>query len=103
MLGASPASDTSVDVTGETLSALRAAGLPARGVLRDVVDMGISIGDGRLYRMRLDVIADGRPGTQVEHVALVPGSARWRMVTGVTLPLYIDRTRPAHLAVDWDA
>jgi hypothetical protein len=99
--GGRSTADTSVDVTGETLSALRAAGVPARGVLREVTDMGISIGDGRLFRMRLHVIADGRPGTQVEHVALVPGSSRWRMVTGVTLPLFIDRTDPARLAVDW--
>ena len=86
--------EAAVDVTGATLSALRAAGSPRRGVIREATDLGISIGDGRLFRLRLDVIPDGRTGFAVDHVTLVPAASRWRIVTGVTLPLFLDRTEP---------
>jgi hypothetical protein len=49
----------------------------------------------------LDLIPEGRPGYPLEHVALVPGSSSWRMVTGVTLPLYIDRGEPSRNDIDW--
>lgn len=96
-------SDANVDVTGETLSALRAAGMPGRGVIREAGDIGISIGDGRLFRLRLDVIPSEGLGYRLDHIALVPANARWRIVTGVTLPLFIDRSEPARLAIDWSA
>jgi hypothetical protein len=96
-------SDANVDVTGETLSALRAAGMPGRGVIREAGDIGISIGEGRLFRLRLDVIPSEGLGYRLDHIALVPANARWRIVTGVTLPLFIDRSEPARLAIDWSA
>lgn len=96
-------SDANVDVTGETLSALRAAGMAGRGVIREAGDIGISIGDGRLFRLRLDVIPSEGLGYRLDHIALVPANARWRIVTGVTLPLFIDRSEPARLAIDWSA
>jgi hypothetical protein len=96
-------SDANVDVTGETLSALRAAGMPGRGVIREAGDIGISIGDGRLFRLRLDIIPSEGLGYRLDHIALVPADARWRIVTGVTLPLFIDRSEPARLAIDWGA
>lgn len=96
-------SDANVDVTGETLSALRAAGMPGRGVIREAGDIGISIGDGRLFRLRLDVIPSEGLGYRLDHIALVPANARWRIVTGVTLPLFIERSEPARLAIDWSA
>lgn len=96
-------SDANVDVTGETLSALRAAGMPGRGVIREAGDLGISIGDGRLFRLRLDVIPSEGLGYRLDHIALVPANARWRIVTGVTLPLFIDRGELARLAIDWSA
>ena len=96
-------SDANVDVTGETLSALRAAGLPGRGIIREAGDIGISIGDGRLFRLRLDIIPSEGLGYRLDHIALVPATARWRIVTGVTLPLFIDRSEPARLAIDWSA
>lgn len=89
--------DATVDVTGATLSALRATGEPGRGVIRGATDMGVAIADGRLYRLQLDVIPEGRPGFAVEHVTLVPAASLWRMVTGVTLPLFLDRTQPSRL------
>ena len=92
-----------VDVTGATLSALRAAGVPGRGVIREATDLGIAIGEGRLYRLRLDVIPGDRPGYPVEHVELVPSDSLWRMVTGVTVPLFLDRAQPGRIAVDWSA
>lgn len=95
--------EASVDVTGATLSALRATGVAGRGVIRAATDMGVAIGDGRLVRLRLDVIPDDRTGFPVEHVALVPDASRWRIVTGVTLPLFFDRTEPTRLAIDWSA
>lgn len=93
-------SDANVDVTGETLSALRAAGMAGRGVIREAGDIAISIGDGRLFRLRLDVIPSDGLGYRLVHIALVPATARWRIVTGVTLPLFIDRSEPARLAID---
>ena len=95
--------DATVDVTGATLSALRAAGEPARGVIRGATDLGIAIADGRLYRLQLDVIPETRTGFPVEHVTLVPATSFWRMVTGVTLPLFLDRSEPDRLAIDWSA
>lgn len=95
--------DVTVDVTGATLSALRATGEPGRGVIRAATDLGIAIGDGRLYRLTLDVIPEGRTGFSVEHVTVVPASSLWRMVTGVTLPLFLDRSEPGRLAIDWSA
>jgi hypothetical protein len=96
-------SDANVDVTGQALVALRAAGMPGRGVIREAGDIGISIGDGRLFRLRLDVIPSEGLGYRLDHIALVPADARWRIVTGVTLPLFIDRSEPARLAIDWSA
>jgi hypothetical protein len=90
-----------VDVTGAALSALRASGTPGRAIIRGSTDLGIAIAPGSLMRLLLDVIPEGRPGYPVEHVSLVPASARFRIVSGVTLQVWIDRADPHRLAIDW--
>ncbi|MFN8622358.1 MAG: hypothetical protein U0869_16620 [Chloroflexota bacterium] len=101
--GATSTGGATVDVTGATLSALRATGTPARGIVREATDLGIAIGDGRLVRLRLDIVTGDRPGFTTEQVVFVPASSAWRMVTGVTLPLYLDRSEPGRIAIDWEA
>jgi hypothetical protein len=92
-----------VDVTGAESSMLRATGRPGRAIIRGATDLGIAIEPGFLWRLRLDIIPEGLPGYPVEHLSLVPSTARFRVVSGVTLQVWIDRADPRRLAIDWSA
>lgn len=91
-----------IDARNQALSALKQTGVSGRAVIREVEDMGVTIGTDKLMRYTLDVTPVGKPTYTVSSAGVVPANALSRAVAGATVPVHIDGTNPHNLMLDWD-
>ncbi|MEA2623801.1 MAG: hypothetical protein QOH61_2711, partial [Chloroflexota bacterium] len=85
------------------LAAMRQAGIPGRATIRTANDLGVAVHGSELVSLGLDVFPESGSGYQAQVTALVPAGSAGRAVVGGGLPVFIDRSNPQNLAIDWDA
>jgi hypothetical protein len=86
---------------------LVATGIPAQAMIVQVADTGVRIND----QPRLELVLDVHPmhGSmpfapfRTTHTGTVPMMAMSRVGPGSTVPVKLDQTNPANLAIDWAA
>ena len=102
LLGAQPATNPGVGIAAY-LAYLKSSGIPARAVIRSVQDTGVSVFGDEVLALQLDVSPSGGNSYPVTTTAMLPSATIGRAVPGMSVALYIDRTNPQAVAIDWDA
>ena len=96
------AATTSTDVSADPEAALRANGIPARAVIREVHDLGAAMVGERLFSVQLDVTPPNGAPYQAQAAGPVPQAALARAVPGANVPVVIDPTNFASVLIEWD-
>jgi hypothetical protein len=85
------------------LATLKATGQPARGVVRAAQDMGVAVHGNQIVVLDLEVTPQGGGAYPVRTTGSVPLDDLGKLGVGAALPVYLDRSNPQNLAIDWDA
>ena len=96
------AATSSADTGGDAEAALRANGIPARAVIREVHDLGAAMVGERLFSVQLDVTPPNGAPYQAQSAGPVPETALARAVPGANVPVVIDATNFATVLIEWD-
>jgi hypothetical protein len=82
---------------------LRTNGHAGKALVRTANDMGIAIHGNELVMLQVEVQPDTGASYPAQIAALVPPSDSGKAVVGAELPVFIDRSNPQAIAIDWDA
>lgn len=85
------------------LNYLRSAGIPGRATVRSAQDTSVAVQGNEVVMVQLDVTPNGGATYPVMMTAIVPMGATARLVPGSSLPVFIDRSNPQAVAIDWNA
>ena len=98
-----PATATPADGMAAYLAYLRTSGIPGRAMLRTVQDTGVNVRGVEVLMLQLEVSPSGGASYPVTTTAMLPPASFGRAVPGASVAVYIDRTNPQAVAIDWDA
>lgn len=84
------------------LAELKGSGQSGRASVTGAQDMGFAIHGNQLAMLDLSVTPDGGVVYPARVTALIPPTSLGRAAVGGSLPLFIDRSNPQNLAIDWD-
>jgi hypothetical protein len=98
-----PATAAPADGMAAYLAYLRTSGIPGRALLRSAQDTGVNLRGVEVLMLQLEVSPSGGASYPVTTTAMLPPASVGRAVPGASLAVYIDRTNPQAVAIDWDA
>jgi hypothetical protein len=102
MLGTQSAGSAGVGIAAY-LAYLKTSGIAGRAVIRTVQDTRVAVVGDEVLALQLEVAPAGGAGYPVTTATMVPQRAVGRAVPGASLAVYIDRSNPQAIAIDWDA
>jgi hypothetical protein len=85
------------------LGYLRTTGIPGRALLRTVQDTGVNVRGDEVLMLQLEVSPSGGASYPVTTTAMLPPASMGRAIAGRSVAVYIDRTNPQAVAIDWEA
>ena len=100
---AMPAAAAPADGMAAYIAYLRTSGIPGRALLRTVQDTGVNVRGVEVLMLQLEVSPSGGASYPVTTTAMLPPASIGRAVAGSSVAVYIDRTNPQAVAIDWDA
>jgi hypothetical protein len=100
---AAPSASTPTDGMTAYLAYLRTSGIPGRGLIRSAQDTGVNVRGDQVLMLQLDVSPSGGNSYPVTTTAMLPPATIGRAVAGRSVAVYIDRSNPQAVAIDWDA